>query len=72
MLQSYELERLKRAVALELARKAMSTADWSCGYKSLTEEQRAVYDWLEALYYDNEITYGQLWSLCPHYPLPSP
>lgn len=71
-MKPHELERIKRAVALELARKTLSRADWSRGYESLTEEQRAAYDWLEALYFDGEISYGQLWALCPRNPLPDP
>lgn len=71
-MKPHELERLKRAVAIELARKALESADWSRGYESLTENQRSAYDWLESLYYDGEITYRELWALCPRYPLPNP
>jgi hypothetical protein len=71
-MQAHELEKLKREVALELARKTMENADWSRGYESLTEEQKSAYDWLESLFYDGEITYGQLWKMCPRYPLPAP
>ena len=55
---------------LELARKTLSTADFSQGLELLTDEQREVYYWIEMLYYDGEITYKQLWDLCPRNPLP--
>lgn len=70
-MKPHELEILRREVALELARKALETADFSCGLDRLTADQLDVYDWLEMLYYDGEISYGQLWALCPSNPLPS-
>lgn len=69
-MSTVEFEKLKRDVALEMCRIALSTADFSLGMDLLTEEQHHWYCWLEALYYDGEITYGQLWERCPKIPLP--
>lgn len=63
-MKPHEFARLKRAVALDLARKTLKDADFSQGDENLTEEQRSAYMWLEMLWYDEEITYRELWDIC--------
>lgn len=65
-----EFERLKRSVALEMARKALEKADFSLGTELLTEDESLTYAWLEMLFYDGEISYYELWACCPRSPLP--
>ena len=60
----HELAALKKQVAIEMARQTLEGADFSRGDELLTESQRDAYDFIEMLYYDGEITYGQLWSMC--------
>jgi hypothetical protein len=68
-----ELARLKTAVAIEYCRQILSTADMSNeGCHKLTDEQNEALDFLTVLYYDGEITYGELWRMMPKNPLPPP
>ncbi len=60
----HEFERLKRAVALDLARKALENADFSQGLDLLTEEESSAYLWLELLFYDGELSYREFNALC--------
>ena len=65
-----QLVRMKKLAALALAKKILSTADFSHGVEKLTEEQLDVYNFIEMLYYDGEITYRELWAMCPRNLLP--
>jgi hypothetical protein len=49
----------------------LADADFSCGLDLLTEAQRHAYAYIETLYYDGELTYRELWAMCPMNPLPS-
>lgn len=66
----YKLQRIKRLVAIELARKILASADFSLGLELLTEEQQDAYLFVEGLYYDGRLRYDELWAMCPKNPLP--
>lgn len=65
-----ELAHMKTLVGIEMARKILASANFAHGLDLLTQEQRDAYEFIEALYYEGEITYRQLWAMCPMIPLP--
>lgn len=66
-LKPHEFARLKKNVAIELARITLASADFSQDLDLLTEAQLDAYLFVEMLWYDGELTYGQLWAMCPRH-----
>lgn len=64
-----DLERVRRLVALEWARKILQSADFSA-MQTFTEEQNWAFMVAEQSYCDGLISYFELWDMCPKIPLP--
>ena len=64
-----DLEKVRRLVALEWAKKILQSADFS-SMQTFSEEQEWAWMVVESSYYDGLITYGQLWDMCPKIPIP--
>lgn len=58
------LNAMEQEDAKALASETLANANFEDGLESLNSEERAACLWLEALYDEGVITYGQLYELC--------